>query len=509
MNEIRATDPQLLLDRIEDLPALSPVVSRVLGLINDDDSTARQIAEFVQNDTALTLRILKVVNSAYYGFNHRISTVSQAVVLLGHDTIKSIVLSTNVIEMMVENTGTIADLKRLWERSLFSAVAGRKLARMLNYGAPEEVFMACLLMDVGMLVQLRIHGDAYGEILSKDIRHGEDILITESSQLDFSHEVMGEAVLRRWGLPEVLTRPVLYHHQLRDVDREEPEMRQLCQLVHLARLAGRIFYSPRVGMALTDFRRDSSTLIQMQPDAVDEFFRGIKDEVLEVAQQYGFEIRNLPSYTELLDEANQELADLNQTYERMNRELQEAKQEAEELALKLRAANEILQQMANHDALTGLYNRRYFDEFVQREFERSRRYRRTMAFILIDIDHFKAVNDNYGHQMGDTVLRQMGELLRALIRGSDMAARYGGEEMVVILPETNLYSARIAAEKIRRAVEKHEFPWRPREPLHVTISMGLAGHDENSTWTSAEEMIAQADKCLYRAKDEGRNRICF
>jgi two-component system cell cycle response regulator len=509
MNEIRATDPQLLLDRIEDLPALSPVVSRVLGLINNDDSTARQIAEFVQNDTALTLRILKVVNSAYYGFSHRVSTVSQAVVLLGHDTIKSIVLSTNVIEMMVQNTGTIADLKRLWERSLFAAVAGRKLARMVGYAAPEEVFMACLMMDVGMLVQLRIHGEAYGEILARDVRQGEDILVIEGSQLDFSHEVMGEAVMRRWGLPEVLTRPILYHHQLRDVGREEPDMRRLCQLVHLARLAGRIFYSPKVGMALTDFRRESRVLVQMDPDAVDDFFRGIKEEVLEVAAQYGFEIRNLPSYTELLDEANQELADLNQTYERMNRELQQAKQEAEELALKLRDANEILQQLANHDALTGLYNRRYFDDFIKREFERSRRYTRTLAFILIDIDHFKSVNDNYGHQMGDTVLREMGELLRALIRGSDMAARYGGEEMVVILPETNLYAARIAAEKVRRAVEKYEFPWRPREPLKVTISMGLACHDEHSPFESADQLIARADECLYRAKHEGRNRICF
>ncbi len=509
MNEIKATDPQLLLDRIEDIPALSPVVSRVLGLLDEDDSTARQIADLIQNDTALSSRILKAVNSAYYGFTSRVTTVSQAVVLLGLDTIKSIVLSTNVIEMMVDNTGTIEDLHRLWERSLFAAVAGRKMARMIKHETPEEVFMACLMMDVGMLVQLRIHGADYEGILADDVRHGEDIVVSETSRLEFSHEEMGEAILRRWELPEFLVRPIVHHHDLRGIESEDPAIQRISRLVHMARLAGRIFFSPGVGVALRDFRNESRQQFRMSPDEVDEFFRGIKEEVLEVAAQYGFSNMSLPSYTELLDEANQELEDLNATYERMNRELKAAKQKAEELALKLREANEILQRMANHDTLTGLYNRRYFDDFIEREFERSRRYRRTISLIILDIDHFKSVNDNYGHQQGDTILSETGELLRQLTRTSDMAARYGGEEMVIILPETTLYAARIAAEKIRRAIESYEYSYRPKEPMHITVSMGIASLAEDSEISSPKELIAKADACLYRAKEEGRNRICF
>lgn len=507
MTELKATDPQILLDRIDDLPALSPVVNKVLTLINDGESNSRQVADFIQNDASLTSRILKVVNSAFYGFNQKITTVNQAVVLLGMQTVRSIILSASIIDML-KNADTMLDLKRLWERSLFSAVAGRKMARKIEHPNPEETFIACLLMDVGMLAQLHLHNGTYQTIMAGELHQGEDIVVAESRAFEFSHEKLGEAMLQKWGLPEVFWIPVRYHHDLSGCESEAEEIGLLCQLVFLARLAGRIFFSPKGGMAIRDFKMVSKNLLEMSPDHVDEFFRSIKEEALEAAHQYGFGITTLRSYTEILDEANQELTELNTTYERMNRELQKAKQEAEDLSRKLREANEILQQMARVDNLTGLYNRRYHDEYLEREFERSRRYRRHLSYALIDIDHFKSVNDTYGHQQGDAILKEIGQKLTSLIRSSDMAFRYGGEEIVVIMPETDLEGAMSVGERIRLDIERHEFTYMPDKPIHITVSIGIASKDPKGSFESPNDLVETADQCLYRAKHGGRNRIC-
>ena len=509
MTDFKATDPRILLDGIDNLPALSPVVNKVLMLIKDGETNSKQIADFIQNDASLTSRILKVVNSAFYGFNQKITTVSHAVSLLGIDTLKSIVLSTNVIDMMAQNSNAISDIKRLWQRSLFSAVAGRKMARELDYNNPEETFIACLLMDVGMLAQVCFYGETYEQIIASELRRGEDIVVAESRDLEFSHEKLGEAMLQKWGLPEVFSIPVRYHHDLAGYETEPEESRLLSQLVHLARLAGSIFFSPKGGMAIRDFKTVSNRLFEMGPDQVDGFFRSIKEEALDAAQHYGFSISHLRSYTEILDEANQELTELNVTYERMNRELQKAKQEAEELSRKLRKANESLQELVNVDDLTGLHNRRYHDDYLTREFERSKRYQRPLSYILIDIDHFKSVNDSYGHQQGDLILKELGRKLRYMIRSSDMAFRYGGEEIAVILPETDLDGAKKIGERILQDIERHEFPHKPGEPMHITVSLGIASYGEGNDFETLHEFVKKADECLYRAKKEGRNRICF
>jgi len=507
MNHVSNTDPEVLLDRIGDLPALTPIVSSVLSLIRSEDSRAGQIGELIANDAALSTKILKVVNSAFYGLPRKVSTIQHAVVLLGFDTIKSLVVSTSVIEMMLHSSAAISDLKRLWERSLFAAVTARKIARLLEYENPEEAFMAGLMMDVGMLAQLKMNGEAYARIMADELHRGSDIVVDELQQFEVSHEKLGRAMLTRWGLPLQLSLPVLYHHDLAGSDEHPPEVRRLCQITHLARLASRIFYGAGMGIAINDYKKHCARTIEMSPDEVDEFFHTIREEVMDVSRQYGIEVKRLRSYTAILDAATAELTEINETYEQMNRELLQANRKAEALAKKLKQANEQLERMASVDELTELYNRRFFDDFIKREFERCSRYGRPMSCILIDIDHFKQVNDNHGHLQGDSILREVGALLASSTRRSDVAVRYGGEEFVIVLPETSLYSARIAAEKLRRAVDQFEFTHERGKPMHITISLGIACFNGGQTKESPEDLLARADAKLYESKAGGRNRI--
>jgi len=169
----------------------------------------------------------------------------------------------------------------------------------------------------------------------------------------------------------------------------------------------------------------------------------------------------------------------------------------------IESQREELSRMASEDSLTGLHNRRYISECVRYELGRSRRYGRPLCVAMADLDFFKRINDSFSHKTGDEVLVAIAEILRASIRSTDFVSRYGGEEFVLVFPETPLASARVACENIRRSVETHE--WKRIDPsVKVTISIGIAELRDEIEWT---DLIEAADRQLYRAKRNGRNQV--
>jgi len=164
-----------------------------------------------------------------------------------------------------------------------------------------------------------------------------------------------------------------------------------------------------------------------------------------------------------------------------------------------------LVQMAKVDGLTGVFNRRYLDIRLQEELERSKRHGNPLSILMIDIDHFKAINDTHGHLCGDFTLRKISELLQSTVRSSDILGRYGGEEFCCVLPETPLEQAVIFAERCREQVGTHLFTCSDR-PASVTISIGVTGQTRAD---SLETIVKRADDALYEAKRTGRNRVCI
>lgn len=166
------------------------------------------------------------------------------------------------------------------------------------------------------------------------------------------------------------------------------------------------------------------------------------------------------------------------------------------------------QLMSITDPLTGLPNRRYLEERLSEEVNRSKRYDHHLSFLMIDIDDFKLYNDRNGHQAGDLALQMTAHALKVALRSADVAARYGGEEFCILLPQTSLAEARVIAERVREKIEVTSFPHAKSQPLGaVTISTGIS--TLSKTVDSAEQIIWAADRALYEAKDEGKNRIRF
>ena len=177
----------------------------------------------------------------------------------------------------------------------------------------------------------------------------------------------------------------------------------------------------------------------------------------------------------------------------------------ERMILELEEAKTELTRQANFDFLTGIYNRRYFIDVAGRELVRSLRYRRPLSLIMMDIDHFKVVNDSFGHEAGDRVLFEVARAIKLDLRQIDILARFGGEEFIVLLPESNQEQARLTAEKIRLTIA--ELRIEELNPgFRLTISLGIAGKSADDV-SSLSDLLRQADVALYAAKKAGRNCV--
>lgn len=160
-------------------------------------------------------------------------------------------------------------------------------------------------------------------------------------------------------------------------------------------------------------------------------------------------------------------------------------------------------QLSVTDALTKLYNRRHFESEFEKEFKRAKRYKNDLSIAIIDIDFFKKVNDTYGHLCGDYILKETAYLMAQNFRQTDTLFRYGGEEFVVLLTETNANNAPVPLERLRKKIENHKYIYDNQE-LKITVSIGVSSNIE---FDICDKMLEDADKALYKAKNEGRNRV--
>jgi len=169
----------------------------------------------------------------------------------------------------------------------------------------------------------------------------------------------------------------------------------------------------------------------------------------------------------------------------------------------------VLEHESFTDPLTGMYNRRFMQQRLREEVSKARRYQFDLAVLLLDLDRFKRVNDEYGHQVGDRLLIEVGHLVGRELRDSDILARYGGEELLIIAPNTDPDSAVTFAERLRNAIEMHHFAPEPDSPperdIRITVSIGVASYGEPAT--DEDSLVRVADDNLYRAKNAGRNRV--
>jgi len=489
----------------KELPSLSTIAAKVVSMASNEEVSSNQLAETINKDPALTAKILKVVNSSFYAMRKQITTLSQAITILGLSVVRTLSLCISVLDVFSKGSGSQFDYQEYWERSLASAVASKIISKKLGDKEPEEAFLAGLIQNIGSLIFAKYYPEEYAKVLQEHYTLGTPIIDMEERRWGIDHVEIGQTLLSKWSLPPILVNSISYHHHPEKAENEAEPIKKIVRIVNLSDTIASIIYDTNKKSKLTILREKASKYFQFGQEDIDDIMNSVSQEIETESQSFDISVKNFKNYSEILQEANLELGKMNLTYEQMNRELQKAIAKAEQLAAELQEANKKLKEQAVTDGLTQLYNHRFFFDLLEKEFAKSQRHKLPLSCIMLDIDYFKIFNDTYGHKQGDLVLSEVARILRETVREGDIVARYGGEEFSAILPKTEKDAARVVAERIRSNIENTAFPGN-LEKGQVTISLGTSTM-KNNEYDTASELVESADQALYKAKENGRNRV--
>ncbi len=503
--------PETLKDLVlgsEDLPTLPTVASQVVVLTAKEDTTLSDVAELVMQDVALSSKILKVANSAFYAFPQQIGSIQQAVSMLGTNAVQSLVLSFSLLQLKKGNSPSKFDFDAFWERSLAASIGAQLILTKVPGADTEEIFVSALLQNLGQLVLACTQAQQYDEVIDKLAENdGVDELATEAAIIGADHCFIGYEVAKHWNFPLSISLPILHHHDPVGYAGGDEKINQTVRAIYLADILIKIFHSDSPEEYHKRFRAEAKQMLGMSSSVIDEILEEAHTALEEGAINFGMNIGEARPVQEILQEANIRLSLLNLDYDQVNKELVKAKVALEKLTRELQEKNKLLKELADLDGLTGLYNNRFFQSALDREINRTIRQKYPLSLLLIDIDHFKRFNDDHGHLVGDFVLAEFAKTLSENLREYDILARYGGEEFVVILPETSSQDAVVVAEKLRKAVESRAFR-EDGNVYKVTSSFGVTTRDGSvEEGPSKMQLIKMADEALYDAKKKGRNQV--
>ncbi|TPV95669.1 MAG: GGDEF domain-containing protein [Myxococcales bacterium FL481] len=491
------------------IPSPPRVLAAVISAASGPEASIPRLAELVGSDPAFAVQVLKIVNSSLYSRGSKITSIDRAVSVLGTRALRNVALCAATTSCVRDRELGDFDLGRFWEDSVRRAVVGQILAsRDKGYGvAPMEAFTVGLLQDIGLLALIKTHPELGGDWMEVVDQSAEARREREIDMFGQSHDEAGAALAEGWELPEELAVPMCYHH---NPDKAPEPLRGACVLNHRAELIASVFTCADRGAALTRARRELHDGAGMSEGDVDQLINETSDRVKEAASTLGFDVGAQPSLEEILVQVNRGLSEMNLSYEEVVKQLEQALAEKETLTRELEARNRMLEQLSVTDALTGLPNRRAFWGRLAYDLGRTSRGGALVLFVG-DVDHFKRVNDTWGHEYGDKVLQAISLALGKAVREQDLVARVGGEEFAILLPGTDRPGGHVVAKKLLSSVASTSVEDDKGEPHRFTISLGMATAVGPYTGKFDSDELAKrlykaADAALYAAKRSGRNR---
>ena len=496
------TTVQDLFDENIKFPSPPAIALKILEAVREEDNSFEDLAAIIKTDPSLSMRILKVSNSSLYGLRQPVDSLAQATSLIGTDTLKNIALSFVIVQDFKGSPQGSFEQDYFWRRAITSAVAADILGRTVGR-KDQDLFVTALLQDIGVMILFLSLPDGYTSVLDNKRVNRTSLCETEEEQFSCDHTAVGYHLLHTWNLPESITQPIRFHHR---PDEAEEEHRESAKILSFADKISAMYHGGRSNSKSSELYAGLAKNWKLDKEEIEKLVDVIGDKSRDILELFEIDPDKIKPFSQIMQDANEELGKLNFTYEQIVLELSQAKQNAEQLARELQQANNRLQQLADRDGLTCLYNHRYFQKVFEVELSRATRYNNPLSILLLDLDHFKKINDTHGHPAGDKVLKQISNTLVRLVRNCDTVARYGGEEFTVILPETGNKGAKVLAQRLRRGVEQEKIDHNGQN-ISVTMSIGVASNDISDTDHDRAALIELCDKALYKAKHNGRNRV--
>ena len=490
------------------LPSLPTVAIEAVKLFHDLSSSNAALISIVRKDPAIVARLLKAANSSRYGSRSEVTDLMRAVNMLGQATTASLVLSFSLARQSMESSGYLEHFRKLWLRSFVQATAAEILACQFRSPAFRgDCYTTNLLSGLGKLALLRAEPEKYVRILKTAAERKAPLTRIEQEVLGFTHCTLSSMLLKQMGLPErchnairAITDPSITDSEI------DADSNPLVKVTRIADAAASLICDDAAAVAVVALR-DAIEKINLPSEfSAEDLIDEVKDRLDASTEMFDIDPPKMPSASDVLQGALDQLY----RYAMMVNDIDQnvavpAELLAENGRHKQRVAD--LLQVSQVDALTGVYNRGFFVQRLHEQIALHRIRGQAIGLAVVDIDHFKKVNDEFGHQAGDAALKVISETLKCMMRETDIVGRYGGEEFVILLEDANPRGMAIAGERIRSRIEEAVVSFKDQQ-IAVTASIGLA---EGFVHGTEEEfgtlLFALADAAMYRAKNSGRN--CF
>ena len=488
----------LMLRTCTNLPSPPAVATKIIELSSCETSGLGDVAEVVSLDPALSAKILRMANSPLYAKQRKVENLRQAIILFGLDGTLNIALSFSLKQGSSEDGESGLNYNYYWKRSLASAMLSQEIIQRVGGSSKDSAFLSGLLQDIGMLALDKAKPDLYEGLNKKFIRH-EDVVKREHKLLDADHSTVGAWLLEEWHLPNNIIEPIRHSHS--DFT-EKSSAESVSKAVACAGLLSDIFIAntKSINELLAINIDKARKIIPLSRDDLNKIIQTVSENYTDLAQMFEIELENSQLMEFISEQAKEVLILRNLSKIKETESLQEAAKE-------LKSKADVLEEENRTDSLTKLMNRRHFDESIEAEFESAIKYKWPLGLIFIDIDHFKKINDTYGHDAGDSVLCQVAEILLDCTRDSDIVSRYGGEEFTIILPGTGQEGVEITCERIINAFRNKVIEIGTSEIIHITVSAGAHIFDANSSdIKDRHEFIRLADQATYLSKNNGRDQ---
>ncbi|MGA2190103.1 MAG: GGDEF domain-containing protein [Steroidobacteraceae bacterium] len=477
-------------------PSPPGVATHIIELARDPDIEMGKVAKALSLDSALSTKILRIANSPLYAQRRKSENLRQALVVLGLNATLTLALSFTLVKCLRTGKSNGINHPLYWRRALLATTSARALADAMHHAMAEEISLAALMQDVGMLALDQALPDLYRG--SEELQRNHAALAEmERKQLNADHAEVGGWLMRTWNLPDRLHLAIAHSHQL-DLAFTADANQIFERCVALSGPVADLFLLNTEQRPFAETAQSAERSLGLDRMAFGQVLATVGSMIPETEAIFEAESLAAKHPELIIEQAHEVLMLRNLSALRELNMLRAVAENSNSRALEL-------EEETRRDSLTGVYNRAYLDQALQREFENATRHRWPLSIAFADLDQFKSINDRYGHPAGDRILQAAARILRGNTRESDLIARYGGEEFVVVMPNTEGDTARHVCERIVAAFGSTEHVIGS-DRTKVTISIGCATHGGDTTFANPADFIKAADQALYAAKRRGRNR---
>jgi diguanylate cyclase (GGDEF)-like protein len=483
-------------------PTPPPVAMQVVQLAQNPDIDLAKVADAVSADPAIAAKVMRIANSAMYARRRQSSNLRQALIVLGLNATLTLALSFTLVNALKRNPPKGFDFQAYWRRTILSATWGKLLAGELGRRDAEEVFLAALLQDLGMLAVDRIWPEAYAGITVFSLDHAR-IAQHEQNCIGTDHRLIGAALLGIWNMPANLALAVQHSHDPAAAG-VEPDDRPFVRTVALAGELADVWLTGRSNeVALKRVGQLVHKHLGILPNRLAELFDTIREQLPVAESVFEMDLFDAAQMQDITDTAREILVVRNLHALSEVQDLQSKTNRLEE-------ENVELKHESTRDGLTNVFNRRYFEDALAREFDTASRHAWPLSVVFVDLDRFKQINDSHGHQAGDAVLVEVATLLGESLRDTDVVARYGGDEFVLLLPGVDASQADRVGQRLVAGAHGRMATTAEGRKVEITLSLGIATCDSQHRFTSPKDLLAAADSALYHSKRNGRDRYtCY